>query len=278
MLSNSDVTYEIGYRLIKWVYTDTIEDSQRCDEDFYLDMMKQADRFNLKELKLKCEDGLLTFVNVRNCIKFYEVAEQIEAFTLKAHCNELISNHWDDFTSEDFSYMPAALLFEMFKAKTKYPLHAAVKAKREDVVFLYFIENEAVLHIKLNEPDDKNELPLDLALRSKQKSIAEYLVKSHIDMNKTDNNGLSLLHKAIIREDSYSASFLVDNNISVNLVTKLDKKTALMYLAAGTSQPDEELMSLVKKILQSNTVDVNIQDIEGIFVLFISIFFVIIFM
>ena len=95
--------------------------------------------------KIRCEDGLLTFINVRNCIKFYEVAEQISANTLKAHCNELISSHWEDFTSDDFAFMPAALLFQMFKSKTNYPLHAAIKAKREDVVFLYFIENDAIV-------------------------------------------------------------------------------------------------------------------------------------
>jgi hypothetical protein len=88
---------------------------------------------------------LLTLVNVRNCIKFYEVADKISALKLKAHCNELISNHWDDFTSDDFAFMPAALLFQIFKSKTKYPLHSAIKAKREDVVFLYFIENDAVV-------------------------------------------------------------------------------------------------------------------------------------
>ena len=86
-------------------------------------------------------------MNVRNCIKFYQVADEISALTLKAHCNELISNHWDDFTSEDFSYMPAALLFQMFKSKTKYPLHSAIKARREDVVFLYFIENDAIVSV-----------------------------------------------------------------------------------------------------------------------------------
>lgn len=226
--------------------------------------MKQADRFNLKELKVKCEDGLLTFVNVRNCIKFYEVAEQISALNLKAHCNELISNHWDDFTSEDFSHMPAALLYQMFKTKTKYPLHSAIKAKREDVVFLYFIENDALLKVKLNEEDDKNDLPLDLALRSQQESIAKYLVNSHIDINKTDAMGLSLLHKAILRGDEYSATFLVDNNILVNLMTNTDKKTALMYLAANESG-SEEMSTLTEKILKSNTVDVNLQDFDGIF-------------
>lgn len=49
----SDVSYEIGFNLIRWVYTDQMDNIQKCNEDFYLDMMKQADRFNLKELKLK---------------------------------------------------------------------------------------------------------------------------------------------------------------------------------------------------------------------------------
>ena len=42
-------------------------------------------------------------------------------------------------------------------------------------------------------------MPLDLALKSKQESIAKNLVKNHIEINKTDSNGLSLLHKAIQR-------------------------------------------------------------------------------
>ena len=55
------------------------------------------------------------------------------------------------------------------------------------------------MNLNINEPDDKNELPLDLALKSKQESIAKNLVKNHIEINKTDSDGLSLLHKAIQR-------------------------------------------------------------------------------
>lgn len=49
----------------------------------------------------------------------------------------------DDFTSEDFANMPAPLAYQMFKAKTEYPLHAAIRAKREDVVFLYMVEHDS---------------------------------------------------------------------------------------------------------------------------------------
>lgn len=36
--------------------------------------------------------------------------------------------------------MPAALLYRMFKSKSEYVLHTAIRLKREDVVFLYLIE------------------------------------------------------------------------------------------------------------------------------------------
>lgn len=36
--------------------------------------------------------------------------------------------------------MPAPLLYKMFKTKTEYPLHTAIRAKREDVVFLFLME------------------------------------------------------------------------------------------------------------------------------------------
>ncbi len=47
----------------------------------------------------------------------------------------------DDFTSDDFVSMSAPLLYKMFKSKSDFPLHAAVRLKREDVVFLYLIEH-----------------------------------------------------------------------------------------------------------------------------------------
>ena len=46
--------------------------------------------------------------------------------------------------------MTAPLLFSMFKTKTKYPLHSAIRLRREDVVFLYLIEyNQQVSNIHL---------------------------------------------------------------------------------------------------------------------------------
>ncbi len=39
--------------------------------------------------------------------------------------------------------MPAPLAYTMFKSKSEYPLHTAIRTEREDVVFLYLVEHDA---------------------------------------------------------------------------------------------------------------------------------------
>ena len=36
----------------------------------------------------------MSSVTVKNCISFYQTAEEISAKTLMTHCSQLISNHW----------------------------------------------------------------------------------------------------------------------------------------------------------------------------------------
>ena len=42
----------------------------------------------------RCEVNLISPTNVRNCLKFYKVAEEIGAQVLQTHCGQLISTHW----------------------------------------------------------------------------------------------------------------------------------------------------------------------------------------
>ncbi|KAF0300092.1 Rabankyrin-5 [Amphibalanus amphitrite] len=137
----SDISYEVGMEVLQWIYTDQAALAQ--GDDFVLDVMRTADRFKLDQLKTKCENALMSSVSVKNCIKFYTTADDIGAGTLKDYCSRLISTHWNDFTSEDFAHMKAPLVYEMFKSKTRYPLHAAIRLLREDVVFLFLIEFNA---------------------------------------------------------------------------------------------------------------------------------------
>ncbi|KAK6190601.1 hypothetical protein SNE40_002431 [Patella caerulea] len=264
-LDLTDIKYEVGHAMMKWVYTDEI--NLKVEDTFLLELLRAATRFKLESLRVRCENGLMSFVNMKNCIKFYQTAEEMSAEVLKLHCSELITNHWNDFTSDDFVYLPAPLLYKMFKTKTEYPLHTSIRAQREDVVFLFLIEYDSKLQLKLNELDDKGDIALDLALQSKQESISQTLINHKADVNKTDKVGKCLLHKAIKRGDDYAASFLIKNNADVNMSTHLDKETPLHMVATFNPEVVSSVvmtgMAKIAKQLLEHKADANAQDTTG---------------
>ncbi|KAH8039921.1 hypothetical protein HPB51_009177 [Rhipicephalus microplus] len=231
-------------------FTDQMESG--LQDGFLLDLMKTAKRFSLDSLLSRCEESLVSSVNVKNCVRYYQLADEIGAHNLQRHCSELISNHWNDFGSEDFAHMSAPLLYSMFKAKTRYPLHTAIRTHREDVVFLYLIEFDSLLPGKLNELDDTGQLPLDLALSSRQEGIASTLLNHRADVNATDFKGHTLLHKAIERGDEFSALFLVEHNASVELAVPLKKETALHMVAGfeGSRESSEGMVRVAACLLK----------------------------
>jgi ankyrin repeat protein len=258
-LDLSALDSDIAFALIKWVYTDYMDFAGRSEE-FILNMMKAAKEFDLPSLVQKCENKLMTFVVVRNCVRFYQVADQLAVDGLKNHCSRMISNHWDDFTKEDFAHMSAELLFKMFKEKTDYPLHSAIRVGRDDVVFLYLMENDAVKRVKVNEIDRLGDIPLDLALKLRQASVANELIANQANVNAIDSNGRSLLHRAIARKDAYSAEFLIQQNVMVDALNSPEKETPLHVLS---SQPFSEGMTNVVHQLLDRGADANIQDSNG---------------
>ncbi|WAR02239.1 ANFY1-like protein, partial [Mya arenaria] len=221
----------VSYALMKWVYTDEI--NIESDSGFLLELLRAATRFKLEHLRQRCENGLMSY---------------------------------SDFTCEDFASMPAPLLYNMFKAKTDYPLHTAIRAKREDVVFLYLIEYDSQLSAKLNEVDSQGDLPLDLALDSRQESVAQTLVSHHVNTSSKDNTGKSLLHKAIKRGDEFSASFLIKNKADVNMTTHLDKESPL-HMAASFSPgvTSSEVLAGMARITEQlgESVDGDTGDLYG---------------
>ena len=59
----------------------------------------------------------------------------------------ILNNLQEDLDTEDFAQLSAPLLYEMFKAHTKFPLHLAIQHRREDVVFLFLIEYNLQVHM-----------------------------------------------------------------------------------------------------------------------------------
>ncbi|CAF3694746.1 unnamed protein product [Rotaria socialis] len=264
-LDLSDVPYDVGFQLIKWVYADEIAEKQ--NEDFLLHLMKTAKRFELRELIDQCEAALISAITVRNCLKFYKVAEEIGAQVLHTHCSQLITTHWNDFTSEDFQQLPAPMTYKLFKQKTKYPLHQAVRMKREDVLFLYLIDNDAELAQRVNELDDHGELALELALTTKQDSMAENLVRHQADINHIDAENRTLLHLAIKRGDEHSATFLIKHDCLLNHQTNVARETPL-HLLSGLNPTELQSgimagMCRVAELMLGHNADTKKQDARG---------------
>ncbi|KAE8625106.1 hypothetical protein XENTR_v10006160 [Xenopus tropicalis] len=264
-LDLSDSNPEVTMAMLRWVYTDELD--LREDDIFLTELMKLANRFQLQLLRERCEKGVMSLVNVRNCIRFYQTAEELNANALLNYCAEIIASHWDDLRKEDFSSMSAQLLYKMIKSKTQFPLHKAIKLEREDVVFLYLIEMDSQLPGKLNELDQNGDLSLDLALSRRLESIATTLVNNKADVDMMDKKGCSLLHKAICRDDKFAANFLIKNGALVNAATVGEQQTPLHLVASCTVKDRSvEVMSDIAQIAEALLkagANPNMQDSKG---------------
>ncbi|ETE61199.1 Ankyrin repeat and FYVE domain-containing protein 1, partial [Ophiophagus hannah] len=243
-LDLSDADPEVAMAMLRWIYTDELE--LREDDVFLTELMKVANR---------CEKGVMSLVNVRNCIRFYQTAEELNANTLMNYCAEIIANHWDDLRKEDFSSMSAQLLYKMIKSKTDFPLHKAIKVERED------------LPGKLNELDHNGDLALDLALCRRLESIATTLVNHKADVDMMDKKGWSLLHKAIQRGDKFAANFLIKNGARVNAAILGDQETPLHLVASYNSKKHKpevmtEMAQIAESLLRAGA-NPNMQDSQG---------------
>lgn len=136
----TDMEMDVAKCILFWLYTNNIN---LTADDLTLKVMSKAHALKLGGLVQSCEKNLMNSVTVRNCVKFYSVAEEIDAHNLREYCSGLISTYWDDLNSSDFEHMSAPLLYKMLKSKTQLPLHSAVRLQREDVVFLCLVENSS---------------------------------------------------------------------------------------------------------------------------------------
>ncbi|CAD6231483.1 GSCOCG00001432001-RA-CDS [Cotesia congregata] len=262
---------DAGSILLKWIYTSTVE-----KENLTLELMKAASNFQLKELVEQCETYLIGTVSLRDCVALYTAAEELGAEKLRDYCSSLISTHWDDLTGDDFKEMPGPLLYELLKTKSEFPLHSAVRLEREDVVFLYLVEHNAELSTVVNAVDHKGRRALEVALKSRQPSLARTLVEHQADLNLKDSDGLTLLQSSIFKGDSYSAEFLIEqleNSGSCQRLCDPLKLSAscsdslkpyeggtVLHLVSRHKAPDMLLIST--KLLQAG-INSNLQDSRG---------------
>ncbi|KAB7502063.1 Rabankyrin-5 [Armadillidium nasatum] len=256
-----DLEEGVGEATLKWIYTDNID---LTDHFLTLKVISAASKFKLTGLIKRCEEVLIGRVTVSNCISLYTIAEEVEAETLKSHCSALISAHWADFTPGDFANMTAPLLYSMIKSKTNNYLHAIVRLRREDVLFLYLIENDSKLPLLLNQYDNNGRLALDISLEDKQWSISKSLIKHGASVNALNHLGETLLHSSISRGDSCAAKFLIENKADCNIRRK-DLDQLPLHVIAKTDYCDTntlECMAEVAKLMLDAGAIASAQDIN----------------
>ena len=128
------------------------------------------------------------------------------------------------------------------------------------------IDSDVVIQIpgKLSERDQDGQLPLNLALMQRHEGICNTLISHKCDLNVADSKGKTMLHLAIIRGDSFAASFLVKNGANTNQTINTTNETALHLISSyspslalssmptggQTSWPSEHMAHIASLLLE----------------------------
>lgn len=97
------------------------------------------------------------------------------------------------------------------------PIHFAVSNLYFDIVLELLNVSDSISQLNLR--NDENETPLSLAIKAplkKGKDIVLALIKAGANINQCNEEGLTLLHQAILKEDSATAIFLLENGADMN--------------------------------------------------------------
>jgi len=249
-----DVPFKIVDVVLRWMYTDFFD--PKSEDSVVINVLSAAIKFNLSTLKERCEHLLIGRLDIDNCVKIYQFAEKENLEKLRDECAELVAARWNDFTAQHFTDMDATLLYKMLKRRSKHVLNSIIKLQREDALFLFLVENEPKLVEVTNEPDENDQLPLDIALNSRQLNIAKTLKDHKADLNKLDKNGQSFVFKAVQRGDVEACEFLAANGASMSYINSSTGDTLLHILAS--SDTSESLLQWATKYIDQ--FDLNIVD------------------
>lgn len=130
----------------------------------------------------------------------------------------------------------------------------------------------------MNVLDQKGETALEVALKSRQPSLARTLVEHQANLSSKDTKGLTLLQSAILKGDSYSAEFIVEqlenNGNSQKLsesvkihegtgnIDELEDIQGCTALHLITKHKSTDMLAVASRLLQTG-INLNVQDKRG---------------
>ena len=196
------------------------------------------------------------------------MAEELKLTRLCEYAAKLVTLYWDSLTESDFHKASTQFLHRLFKEKSRYPLHKAIRIRNEDLIFLLLVDFDSQLVFKVNEFDNLGSIPLDLALQSGQYSIARNLIEHKANLNASDNTKWPLLLRYIITDQLKAAKFLIDHGASVSN-TNPDGDSPL-HLAADkvaateleATDGETSIYQIVELLIEKN-LNLNLQNDVG---------------
>ena len=121
-------------------------------------------------------------------------------------------------------------------------------------------------------------MPLEVALKTRQPSLARTLVEHGADLSAKDSRGLSLLQAAIFKGDSYAADFIIEqleNNgntkelcetmkpaVNARDIKNLEELNGCTALHLITKHNSENMLAVASRLLQAG-IDPNLQNHRG---------------
>uniref|UniRef100_A0AC35TXH5 FYVE-type domain-containing protein n=1 Tax=Rhabditophanes sp. KR3021 TaxID=114890 RepID=A0AC35TXH5_9BILA len=230
------VTLETAKIVVKWMYTDEVENDLSVEQ--FMELLLVSNQFALIVLKEFCESALMARLDTDNCIKIYQFSQDSNLDKLKKHCIQLMNERWDDFLPEHFVSLQPKLLFDLLKGHSTSVLASIIRLQRQDVLFLFLLENGNRLKEVINAFTEKNDLPLGLALNSRQFEMAKELVKNEANVNACYKDGKFLLFEAIEKDNIEGVEFLVANGVFLGAVQPETNFTLLHTFASSTKMTD----------------------------------------
>lgn len=210
----------------------------------------------------QCEDALINYIQLENCIYFFQLSEKLGLTRLYDYSAKIVSLHWDSLTAKDFAKVSTEFLHRLFIEKSAYPLHKAITIRNEDLIFLLLMDfNQDAVH-KVNEFDNFDRIPLDLALRSGQFSVAKILLEHNANINILDNENWPLAHRYLLDILWPATEFLVENGFQVQNTNP--NGDTLLHLCANfdTNENRNKMIQLAQMLIDRHC-DVNLRNCSG---------------
>ncbi|CAI5439845.1 unnamed protein product [Caenorhabditis angaria] len=251
-------------KIYRWIYEDRIElGADAENEEGLMRICEMAAKMKLEQLMDCTIAQLSSRLNPSNCIRIFEFAEVAKFEKLAEICTQMVSANWPHFSPAHFAQLSAPIIYRLISKNTENVLKNVCDIGREDVLFLFFIQNSENLRELLNATwHDSSSCALETCLRDLPRLIgigAQLIEKgADVDLVIGEDDAENLLMRAIRRDSLEAVRFLKEHGANLMYQKPISKSTAA-HILAQTSANFKNTAEILE-ILKSSEVQPDSQD------------------